>query len=64
MHKGCLVDMRVAELLACVPAFRRWTNSPLDPKLRQILREADEQTLLSLTAYAMRRLTENPPDNQ
>jgi hypothetical protein len=60
MKSGYTADASVAMLLATVPAFQQWGNQPLDPKIHSILNNADEQTLLTIAVYALRRVTEEP----
>ncbi len=50
-------DVTAARLLSDLPAFGRWDNRPLNRQLRQLLAEMDEQTLMSLTAHAVQRIT-------
>jgi len=50
-------DVTAARLLSDLPAYRRWDNRPLNRQLRQLVAELDEQTLMSLTAHAVQRMT-------
>lgn len=49
-----------ARLLSDLPAYRRWDNRPLNRQLKQLVAEMDEQTLMSLTAHAVQRMTTGP----
>ncbi len=55
MQSGHASDATLATLLTCMPAFQRWANQPLDPKLKKLLNEADEQVLLSIAVHALQR---------
>lgn len=50
------VDASVARMLSDLPGFCRWENRPLPRRLRQLLAELDEQTLMSLTAQALKQI--------
>lgn len=54
-----LKDVRVAHVLADVPAFATWHNRPLSRQLRQLVSDLDEQTLMSLTAFCLHQLIES-----
>jgi len=56
MNKGYQADVAVAKLLACLPAFEAWSDTPLDPGLQEILNEADQQTIMTIAVYALRRI--------
>ncbi len=53
-------DATAARLLSTLPAFSRWDNRPLNRQLKQLLSGLDEQTLMSLTAHAVRRIESDP----
>ncbi len=57
MHDTEHADPAVARLLAELPAFGRWANRPLNRQLKQLLTDMDEQTLMSLSAHALQRVT-------
>ncbi len=57
MHNS---DVSAARLLSELPAYRRWDNRPLNRQLRRLIAELDEQTLMSLTAHAVKRMTAGP----
>ena len=59
MNQGYLADATVAKLLACLPAFESWSDTRLDPSLKKILKEADQQTILSVAAFALRRIIDD-----
>lgn len=60
MHTRQYTDVSAARLLSNVPAFNRWENRPLNRQLKQLIAELDEQTLLSLTAHAVKQITSGP----
>lgn len=62
MKNAHAADAAVAKLLACLPTFRRWSNRPLSPTLKKLLREADEQTLMSLAVHALHRAVKDDPE--
>jgi hypothetical protein len=49
-------DVTAARLLLEIPAFDRWDHRPLNRQLKGLLSALDEQTLMSLTAHAVRRI--------
>ena len=49
-----------ARLLSDLPAYQKWDNRPLNRQLKQLVAELDEQTLMSLTAHAVERMTTGP----
>lgn len=49
-------DARLAQTLAGLPPYRRWENRPLPPQLREMLRELDQQTLMTVAAYTLHRV--------
>lgn len=49
-----------ARLLSDLPAYQKWDNRPLNRQLRQLVAELDEQTLMSLTAHAVQRISSGP----
>lgn len=55
-------DAAIAKLLQCLPAFRRWTNQPLERQWHKMLSHMDQQTLMSLTVHALRQITLNRDD--
>ena len=57
MHTSQHTDVSAARLLSDLPAFRRWESRPLNRQLKQLICELDEQTLMSLTAHAVQRIT-------
>jgi len=54
-------DASVSVLLSSLPAYQRWQNRPLSAQLRQVLRNANEQELMSLAAAAMQRIVDEAP---
>lgn len=60
MHTSQHTDVTAARLLSDLPAFSRWDQRPLNRQLKQLLAELDDQTLLSLTAHAVRRIVSGP----
>ena len=56
MQCNTSIDGTVAVLLGHGPAYRRWTNPPLDDRVRRLLSEADDQQLMSIVAHALQRL--------
>ena len=63
MDQGYHIDVTVAKLLACLPAFEAWSDTPLDPGLQEILNEADQQTMMTVAAYALGRIAQDTPQN-
>ena len=63
MTKIDRTDATLAKLLACLPVFQRWSNQPLPTKLHQIIRSADEQTLLGIAVFALRRASQEFADH-
>ena len=59
MNKSYQADAAVAKLLACLPAFGPWTDAPLDPSLQKLLNQADQQTIMTVAAYALRRIAQD-----
>jgi hypothetical protein len=57
-------DVTVARLLSDLPAFGRWNNRPLPRQIKQMLKEMDEQTLMSLTAHALKRIATGPGETR
>lgn len=57
MHTSQHMDVSAARLLSDLPAFSRWESRPLNRQLKQLIGELDEQTLMSLAAHAVRRIT-------
>jgi len=53
-------NVTAARLLSDLPAYHRWDNRPLNRQLKQLVAELDEQTLMSLTAHAVQRMTTGP----
>lgn len=60
MHTRQYTDVSAARLLSDVPAFNRWEQRPLNRQLKQLIAELDEQTLLSLTAHAVKQVASGP----
>ena len=56
MHTDRYTDAGAAHLMENLPAFSRWDHRPLNRQLRQLLANLDEQTLMSLTAHAVRQI--------
>ena len=53
------VDASVARMLSDLPGFQRWENRPLPRRLRHLLAELDEQTLMSLAAQALKQIADD-----
>ena len=53
-----------ADLLADLPAMRDWRGRPLPRRFKQLVHELDEQTLMSLIAYAVDRLDQPSSDRK
>jgi hypothetical protein len=62
MHGSDATDAAVAKLMACLKASRRWANDPLDRRIVHLLKHANEQTLLSIAVYSLRRIAELDPE--
>lgn len=54
MSAGSPTDVAVAKALATLPIFEVWHNAPLDADTRRTLATADQQTLMSIAAHALR----------
>lgn len=63
MNKSYQADAAVAKLLACLPAFGAWSDAPLDPNLHRLLRKADQQTIMTVAVYALRRIAQDTSIN-
>ena len=60
MNDSQQTDVTVARLLSDLPEFHGWDNRPLPRQFKQMIKEMDEQTLMSLTAHALHRITSGP----
>lgn len=60
MHSSPHTDVSTARLLSNLPAFNQWEQRPLNRQLKQLIAELDDQTLMSLTAQAVRQITSGP----
>ena len=56
MQVHAYADGLVAALLSRIPAYQRWSNQPLDESTRRLLRQADDQQLMSIVAEALVQL--------
>jgi len=60
MHTRQYTDVSAARLLSIMPEFNQWEHRPLNRQLKQLIAELDEQTLMSLTAHAVKQITSGP----
>ena len=54
-------DVVVLRLIGTLAPFRRWEHRALHLQLRRLVAQADEQTLLTLTAAVLKRVAQLPP---
>jgi len=60
MHTSQPTDEPAARLDSDMPATRPGRPRPLNRQLKQLISELDDQTLMSLAAYAMDRVNNGP----